>query len=39
MEFGQDKRAYIKIEKGKSTTITPIEINGLTIKPILEGES
>ena len=38
IKFGQDKCAYIKIEKGKNTT-TPIEINGLTIKPIEEGES
>ena len=39
MKFGQDKCAYIKIEKGRNTTKTPIEINGLTIKPIQEGES
>ena len=39
MKFGQDKCAYIKIEKGKNTTTTPTEINGLTIKPIQEGES
>ena len=39
MKFGQDKCAYIKIEKRKNTTTTPIEINGLTIKPIQEGES
>ena len=39
MTFGQDKCAYIKIEKGKNTTTTPIETNGLTIKPIQEGES
>ena len=39
MKFGQDKCAYIKIQKGKNTTTTPIEINGLTIKPIQEGES
>ena len=39
MKFGQDKCAYIKIEKEKNTTTTPIEINGLTIKPIQEGES
>ena len=36
MKFGQDKCAYIKIEKGKNTTATPIEINGLTIKPVQE---
>ena len=39
MKFGQDKCAYIKIEKGKNTTTIPTEINGLTIKPIQEGES
>ena len=39
MKFGKDKCAYIKIEKGKNTTTTPIETNGLTIKPIQEGES
>ena len=39
MKFGQDRCAYIKIEKGKNTTTTPIEINGLTNKPIQEGES
>ena len=39
MKFGKDKCAYIKIEKGKKTTTTPIETNGLTIKPIQEGES
>ena len=39
MKFGQDKCAYIKIEKGKKTTTTPIEINGLTNKSIQEGES
>ena len=39
MKFGQDKCAYIKIEKGKNTTTAPIEINGLTTKPIRDGES
>ena len=39
MKFGQDKCAYIKIEKGNNTTTALIEINGLTIKPIQEGES
>ena len=39
MKFGQDKRAYIKTEKGKNTTTTPIEINGLMIKPIQKGDS
>ena len=39
MNFGQEKCAYIKIEKGKNTTTSTIEINGLKIKPIQEGES
>ena len=39
MKFGQEKCAYIKIEKGKNTTTSAIEINGLKIKPIQEGES
>ena len=39
MKFGQDKCAYIKIEKGKDTITSAIEINGLKIKPIQEGES
>ena len=39
MKFGQDKCAYIKTEKGKNTTTTPIEINGLMIKPIQKGDS
>ena len=39
MKFGQDKCAYIKIEKRKNTTTIPIEITGLTIRPIQEGES
>ena len=39
MKFGQDKCGYIKIEKGKNTTSTPIEVNGLTIKSIQEGKS
>ena len=38
MKFGQDKCAYIEIKKRKNTTTTPIEINGLTIKPIQEGQ-
>ena len=38
MKFGQGKCAYIKIEKGKNTTTSAIEINGLKIKPIQEGE-
>ena len=36
MKFGQDKCAYIKIEKRKNTTTAPIETNCLTIKPIQE---
>ena len=39
MKFDQDKCTYIQIEKGKNTTTTPVEINGLTIKSIQEGES
>ena len=39
MKFGQEKCAYIKIEKGKNTTTSAIEINGLKIKLIQEGES
>ena len=39
MKFGQEKCVYIKIEKGKNTTTSAIEINGLKIKPIQEGES
>ena len=38
MKFGQNKCAYIEIKKGKNTTTAPIEINGLTIKPIQEGQ-
>ena len=38
MKFRQEKCAYIKIEKGKNTTASAIEINGLKIKPIQEGE-
>ena len=39
MRFGQNKCAYIKIEKEKNTATAPVEINDLTIKPIQEGES
>ena len=39
MKFGQDKCAYIKTEKGKNTTTTSTEINGLMIKPIQKGDS
>ena len=39
MKLDQDKCPYIKIEKGKNNTKIPIEINGLMIKPIQEGES
>ena len=39
MKFGQEKCAYIKIEKGKNTTTSAIEINDLKIKLIQEGES
>ena len=37
--FSQDKCTYIKIEEGKNTTTSAIEINGLKIKPIQEGDS
>ena len=39
MKFVQDKCTYTKIEKGKNTTTSAIEINVLKIKPIQEGES
>ena len=39
MKFVQDKCAYMKIQKGKNTTTTPIAMNGLYIKPIQNGES
>ena len=39
MKFGQENCAYIKIEKGKNIITSAIEINGLKIKPIQEGES
>ena len=40
MDFGQDKCAYITIAKGKLLPTTKeLKMNGLTIKPIEEGES
>ena len=38
MQFGEDKCAYLQIEKGKvMQNLKPISINALTIKPIEEG--
>ena len=39
MKFGKDKCAYIKTEKRKNASATPIEMNGSKIKLIQEGES
>ena len=40
MQFGEDKCAYLQIEKGKiMQNLEPISINGLTIKPIEEGDN
>ena len=39
IKLGQGKCAYIKTEKGRNTTASVIEINGLKIKPIQEEES
>ena len=40
MQFGEDKCAYLQIEKGKvMQNLKPISINGLTIKPIEEGDN
>ena len=40
MQFGEDKCAYLQIEKGKvMRNLKPISINGLTIKPIEEGDN
>ena len=40
MQFGEDKRAFLQIEKGKVMhNLKPISINGLTIKPIEEGDN
>ena len=40
MQFGEDKRSYLQIEKGKvMQNLKPISINGLTIKPIEEGDN
>ena len=40
MQFGEDKCAYLQIEKGKvMQNLKPILINGLTIKPIEEGDN
>ena len=40
MQFGEDKCAYLQIEKGKvMQNLKPISINGLTIKPTEEGDN
>ena len=40
MQFGEGKCAYLQIEKGKAMKILkPISMNGLTIKPIEEGDN
>ena len=40
MQFGEDKCAYLQIEKGKAMkNFKPISMNGLTIKPIEEGDN
>ena len=40
MQFGEDKCAYLQIEKGKVTqNLKPMFISSLTIKPIEEGDS
>ena len=40
MNFGESKCAYLKIERGKIVhTTEPLNINGLNIQPIKDGES
>ena len=40
MQFGQDKCAYLQIEKGPvMQNLKPISINALIIKPIEEGDN
>ena len=40
MQFGENKYAYLQIEKGKvMQNLKPISKNGLTIKPIKEGDN
>ena len=40
MQLGEDKCAYLQIEKRKvMQNLKPISINGLTIKPIEEGDN
>ena len=40
MQFGEGKCVYLQIEKGKiMQNIKPISINGLTIKPVEEGDN
>jgi hypothetical protein len=38
MQFGQEKCAYLHIERGSIVESQPIVINQLTIKPVAEGE-
>ena len=40
MQFGEDKYAYLQIEKGKAMqNLKPISINDFTIKSIEEGDN
>ena len=40
MKFGEDKCAVMRVEKGKIVNSdTPLKINNLRIKPIIEGET
>ena len=40
MKFGEDKCAVMRAEKGKIiNSDTPLKINNLKIKPIIEGET
>ena len=40
MQFGGDKCTYLQIEKGRvMQNLKPISINGLTIKPIEQGDN
>ena len=40
MNFGEEKCAYMRIEKGKMVdSSNPIVMNNLTIKPILSGDN
>ena len=40
MSFGESKSAYLRIERGKMKQTTQhLEMNGLKIQPIKDGES